>query len=49
LVDKALKNDAGLRFVDFIFKIIDDIPRTQSGKVDYLSLSNQLALLEKSI
>jgi acyl-CoA synthetase (AMP-forming)/AMP-acid ligase II len=49
LVDKALKNDTGLRFVDFIFKIIDDIPRTESGKIDYLSLSNQLALLEKSI
>jgi long-chain acyl-CoA synthetase len=49
LVDKALKNYAGLRFVDFIFVIIEDIPRTQSGKVDYLSLSNQLASLEKSI
>lgn len=45
LLDKALKENVGLRLKDFVLKKIDVIPRTQSGKVDYLSIGNQLAVV----
>jgi acyl-CoA synthetase (AMP-forming)/AMP-acid ligase II len=47
LLDRALKDNAGLRLKDFVFKKIEEIPRTQSGKVDYLSISNELAIVEE--
>lgn len=47
LLDKALKENVGLRLKDFVFKKMEEIPRTQSGKVDYLSIRNQLAIVEE--
>lgn len=41
-MDKILKDYVGLRFTDFVFKKIDEIPRTHSGKVDYMSIFNKL-------
>jgi acyl-CoA synthetase (AMP-forming)/AMP-acid ligase II len=41
-MDKILKDYVGLRFTDFVFKRLDEIPRTHSGKVDYLSIFNKL-------
>lgn len=46
LIDKILKDHVGLRFVDFIYRKMECIPRTQSGKVDYQTLSTKLISAE---
>ena len=48
LVDKALRDTIGLRFIDFVYRKIESIPHTQSGKVDYHALSGKLGSGEAS-
>jgi acyl-CoA synthetase (AMP-forming)/AMP-acid ligase II len=49
LIDETLRDNVGLRFKDFTFRKMVEIPRTHSGKVDYASISHELAIVEKMV